>query len=47
MRKFIFGSVKFVADDTVLISGGTQILPLASTVSGMDKGLRLNIDNTL
>jgi hypothetical protein len=47
MRKFLFGSVRCVADDRVSISGGTQILPLANSVSGKDKGLRMNAGNKL
>jgi hypothetical protein len=47
MRRFIFGSVRCVADDRVSISGGTEILPLANRVSGRDRGLRMNTDNKL
>jgi hypothetical protein len=47
MRKFIFGSVRCVADDRVSISGDTQNFPLANSVSGMDRGLRMNTDNKL
>jgi len=36
-----------VTDDRVSISGGTRILPLANSVSGLDRGLRMNTDNKL